>query len=114
MKCVIIGKLVSCLLASAPAPNSVEAAQILTKSIPPYVYVAPPDLDGPKVYFLGGSADDGPFGSFGSYPVQRPLNCCGVYVHRGLGLGRGIYGGIYSGSSVVVTPPLGTVRGIRK
>ena len=81
-KCVIIGKLVSCML-TAPTPTGVEAAQILSKSVPPYVYVAPPVLDGPKVIFLGTSANDGPFGSFGDYPVQRPLNCCSVYVHPG-------------------------------
>lgn len=89
MKCIIIGKLVSCLLGATQAPSGAEAAKILVQSVPPYVYVAPPVLDGPKVYFLDTSADSGPFGSFGSYHVQRPLNCCSVYIHPGVYSGRG-------------------------
>jgi len=118
MKCLIVGKLVSCILAGTPTPSGVEAAKILTQSVPPYVYTAPPDLDGPKVYFLGSSPTDGPFGSFGDYPVQRPLNCCSVYVHRSFG-GFGWHARTF-GSTVVTSPlvgsvtPLGSVRGVVK
>lgn len=109
MKCLIIGKIVSCL-ATTPMPvDAAKAAEILRPN--QYVYTAPIEMEGPKVIFLGGSASDGPFGSFGSYPVQRPLSCCGVYVHGGIyGARLGTYGSgtvIYSGGSTV---PLGSIR----
>lgn len=110
MKCLIIGKVVSCLLAT-PAPSPAQSAEILKPN--QYVYTAPVGREGPTVIFLGGSASDGPFGSFGDYPVQRPLNCCGVYVHRGVyGWPAHTFGSIGTTvHSVGSVTPLGSVVG---
>jgi len=87
MKCLIVGKIVSCLL-TAPAPSPADAAKILAPG--QYVYHAPLP-EGPKVVYLWGDSSSGPFGSFPGYPVQRPLNCCSVYMHPGV-FGRGLRG----------------------